>query len=208
MHIDCVRANLSVNGRIAINTRAHSTWNVANRQPWAIETITRATLARPGEHSTPKAGRSVLATTKLVAATTRIANINMFALYQGAEPITPNISMIVLHGVFVANSPLPNCAPPVFQSRCIRDCFDVWQDELMHDDNADFILSGIKEGFRITDINSKFVPAEHANYKSALDTYRDLVEDQIYKEIELGRYIITHEKPTIVSSLGAVPKSI
>lgn len=115
--------------------------------------------------------------------------------------------MIVLHRVFVANSPLPNCAPPVFQSRCIRDCFDVWQDELMHDDNADFILSGIKEGFRITDINSKFVPAEHANYKSALDTYRDLVEDQIYKEIELGRYIITHEKPTIVSSLGAVPKS-
>ncbi|VDI13266.1 Hypothetical predicted protein [Mytilus galloprovincialis] len=36
--------------------------------------------------------------------------------------------------------------------------------------------------------------------------YRSKVENQIKKEIELGNYIVTKSIPTIVSSLGAVPK--
>ncbi len=95
-----------------------------------------------------------------------------------------------------------------FHSLCIGDCVEAWETELADDPiDRNFILTGIAEGFHITDPGSKFSPAEHSNYKSATETYKDLAEEQIYKEIELGRYVIVPDKPTIVSSLGAVPKS-
>jgi hypothetical protein len=36
---------------------------------------------------------------------------------------------------------------------------------------------------------------------------RNLVEKQIYKELDLGRYIVCDEPPLLVSALGAIPKS-
>ena len=45
------------------------------------------------------------------------------------------------------------------------------------------------------------------NYKSATDpSCRDKVEAAIVKEIEQNNYVIVHEKLTIVSAIGAVPK--
>ena len=45
------------------------------------------------------------------------------------------------------------------------------------------------------------------NYKSATDpSCRDKVEAAIVKEIEQNNYVIVHEKSTIVSVIGAVPK--
>ena len=33
------------------------------------------------------------------------------------------------------------------------------------------------------------------------------MEEQILTEIREGRYIVTQEKPTIISAIGAIPKS-
>ena len=56
------------------------------------------------------------------------------------------------------------------------------------------------------DTNVNVVDAEVDNYSSALSN-RDLVEKQILEEIAEGRYVVTETKPTVVSALGAVPKS-
>ena len=70
-----------------------------------------------------------------------------------------------------------------------------------------FILSGVKEGFHITDISEIKHPAEVDNYSSATGTnIRDKVEAQIKLEIANHRYRVVTDKPVIVSALGAIPK--
>ena len=76
----------------------------------------------------------------------------------------------------------------------------------MDNPDRDYILNGVANGFRITDIGRKFKPAEHRNYKPVTRTYRDLVRAQIYLELEAGNYRRADHEPTIISSLGAVPK--
>ncbi len=83
---------------------------------------------------------------------------------------------------------------------------DTWTRELAEDKDRDFIIAGLKDGFHITDHGSVFQAAECQNYKSATDTYNDLAESQVYKEIEQGRYVLVDRKPTLISSLGAVLK--
>ena len=64
------------------------------------------------------------------------------------------------------------------------------------------------DGFHTVD--SEVCPeyASMSNYKSA--TFSDnfpMVQAQIVEELEEGRYIVSSEKPQIVSALGAIPKS-
>lgn len=72
----------------------------------------------------------------------------------------------------------------------------------------EYILQGVWEGFHIInpDEIKNITPAVMENYKSATFTHRQAVENQILHEIANGRYIITQEKPVIVSALGAIPK--
>lgn len=83
-----------------------------------------------------------------------------------------------------------------------------WEREIpLGDKDHNFILLGVKEGFRIT--NRTVGPDEVYvdNYQSAMDrTSRDLVEKQILEEIANGRYIVCREPRKIVSALGAIPK--
>ena len=74
--------------------------------------------------------------------------------------------------------------------------------------DAEFLLSGVAEGFRITDKGAEFSSVECDNYKSATcpENFAK-VESQIQTEILEGRYVKVAEKPVIVSSLGSVPKS-
>ena len=44
------------------------------------------------------------------------------------------------------------------------------------------------------------------NYRSVLLDDRVKVETQIIKEIKLGCYIVANSRPSVISSLGAVPK--
>ena len=68
-------------------------------------------------------------------------------------------------------------------------------------------MTELKDGFHIVSSDSDLRPAEVTNYKSATrDDVRDKVKKTIREEINRGNYIITTEKPTIVSALGAIPK--
>ena len=78
---------------------------------------------------------------------------------------------------------------------------------MSNDIDRDYLLQGLIEGFRIISRDSELRHAEATNYKSATEhDVRDTVEMTIREEIQQGNYIVTTEKPTIVSALGAIPK--
>ena len=86
--------------------------------------------------------------------------------------------------------------------------YNNWEALLPCDDfKRDFILTGVKQGFNIISPESELIPVETENYKSATGPqYKAAVEKQITEEILNNRYIISKDKPTIVSALGAIPK--
>ena len=67
-----------------------------------------------------------------------------------------------------------------------------------------FIMSGIRNGFCITEPGSSFQEAACRNYSSVTDTYQNLVEEQIYQEVVLGQYRITRQKPNCQQPIGAI----
>ena len=78
---------------------------------------------------------------------------------------------------------------------------------MTNDIDRDYLLQGLTEGFRIISRDSELRHAEATNYKSATEhDVRDTVEKTIREEIQQGNYIVTTEKPTKVSALGAIPK--
>ena len=83
-----------------------------------------------------------------------------------------------------------------------------WDHELSNDSDRDFIISGLKEGFKIMDFPSvPLTRVECENYTSATCAQnKSRVEQQIREEISAGHYRICDSKPWIVSALGAVPK--
>lgn len=66
-------------------------------------------------------------------------------------------------------------------------------------------MEGITTGFRLTTKYGPYREVDRDNYASTVK-YKSEVQKQINTEIELGNYVITNRKPTIVSSLGAVEK--
>ena len=84
---------------------------------------------------------------------------------------------------------------------------DIWERELRGDPDRDYILAGIREGFYITKSDAGLTPVQCRNYSSTTcPENKSRVESQIRREIELGRYYIADQKPTIISALGAIPK--
>lgn len=84
--------------------------------------------------------------------------------------------------------------------------FPQWENELESDPDKEFLLDGIKNGFRIIRPDSDLSPVEVGNYKSTTDAHGK-VEAQILKELQEGNYVVSDRKATIVSALGAVPKA-
>lgn len=86
--------------------------------------------------------------------------------------------------------------------------YDTWQTELEMDMDREFLLNGIKHGFKILEDPKGEVTQVHCrNYRSTTDSeIRHLVESQIKTEISKGNYMICKSAPKIVSSLGAIPK--
>jgi hypothetical protein len=66
-------------------------------------------------------------------------------------------------------------------------------------------MHGITHGFDIINDGSPTEQIEVKNYSSALSAHAQ-VEQQITQEIMEGRYVITKQKPQIISALGAIPK--
>jgi hypothetical protein len=86
-------------------------------------------------------------------------------------------------------------------------CLEQWKFELESDPDYDFITEGIQNGFNIIDTELRIDSCLCDNYKSTQSENKQLVEDQINKEILKGRYTITDTEPHVVSALGAIPKS-
>ena len=84
--------------------------------------------------------------------------------------------------------------------------FEAWYRLLPMDaEDRDFILDGINYGFHLCTKFGPYYPTNRENYSSAFKV-REKVEIQLRNEIALGNYVVTEKIPTIVSSLGAVPK--
>ena len=82
-----------------------------------------------------------------------------------------------------------------------------WIHNLETDRVRDFIINGITNGFEIIPSDSVLKEAKTNNYKSATASdVSDKVENRIREKISKGNYVVTHVKPTIVSTLGAIPK--
>jgi hypothetical protein len=73
-----------------------------------------------------------------------------------------------------------------------------WEAELKEDLNKEFILNGIRFGFRIIDRPCTLKNVCLRNYRSCLFESRELVEAQITKEIRLGCYVVVEEPPSII----------
>ena len=87
-------------------------------------------------------------------------------------------------------------------------CLDAWEKLLPSDDpDWEFILQGVREGFRLTTDSYEGPPVVQRNYRSATcKEHFDLVEEQILTEINNGRYEVCERAPHLVSALGAIPK--
>lgn len=83
-----------------------------------------------------------------------------------------------------------------------------WIRNLGNDPDRKFIIDGITNGFEIIPSETVLEKAETSNYKSATASQfrNNKVENQIREEISKGNYVVTQAKPTIVSTLGAIPK--
>ena len=83
---------------------------------------------------------------------------------------------------------------------------EIWSHELVDDPDKHFLLDGVQNGFKIVPHDAQLHSAEMNNYKSATVAHKEKVEETIRKEIAKGNYQLVHDKPTIVSAIGAVPK--
>ena len=82
-----------------------------------------------------------------------------------------------------------------------------WQAELEGDPDEQYIVEGIHSGFYITKPDVHVKPAYCSNYRSATCIEnRPRVDEQLRREVALGRYHVTSVKPPIISAIGAIPK--
>ena len=83
----------------------------------------------------------------------------------------------------------------------------LWLKELEVDEDKEFLIDGIVNGFRLNLTEVLYTSAEMENYLSSTKfDVRDKVEETILNEIRQGNYVIIQDKPAIVSALGAIPK--
>ena len=79
---------------------------------------------------------------------------------------------------------------------------------MQDDDDNDFLLDGILHGFQLIPACATLAPGEMDNYRSSTQPEAQAkVEHTIWDELHVGKYLLTHSKPTIVSAIGAVPKA-
>ena len=89
----------------------------------------------------------------------------------------------------------------------ISSKWKVWEQELQHDIDKNFLLQGLREGFRISNItdSSEVSEAWAPNHGSAFK-YREKVEKELLYQLGRGYYVKTDVKPKVISPLGAILK--
>ena len=157
---------------------------------------------RNAQRWTKRANQFASVSIALLDASAHGATTLTFAASQAARNLMPATNIMLLL-VFVANKSKNSVlAAPLTQ------CLDKWFIELETDKDKAFLLDGIQFGFKILNEHHQQVHRVHCqNYKSATNfEVRSLVEAQIAEELNTGRYVTCHMPPTIISSLGAIPK--
>ena len=86
-------------------------------------------------------------------------------------------------------------------------CLSSWQWELKDDPDREFLLQGIRDGFHIVDASVTVKESHMYNYRSATnpDT-RPKAEAQILEEIKEDHYVVSPDRLTLTSAIGAIPK--
>jgi hypothetical protein len=88
----------------------------------------------------------------------------------------------------------------------VTENFDVWETELASDIDKEFVLTGIKEGFSLVDLEVSGDCTYRRNYRSTLCENKQKVEQRLIEEIESGHYVVSPVPMLKTSALGAVPK--
>ena len=134
--------------------------------------------------SIPAENPVVARTTLQLGATGFDVNFNMFASHQDVEKCTQCL-------------PTPTARPKQARQKhtalhpSLLDT-DCWNTELTHDNDRDFLMDGITNGFKIIPNNLHLEDATVDNYRSATKlSVRDQVEKQILTKIQNGNYVIT-----------------
>jgi len=93
-------------------------------------------------------------------------------------------------------------------SNSIAGKFDVWKRELQGDIDREFLLDGIMNGFKLSNLceDKANVPSVDLNNHTSASTHSKLVEKELLKQLTLGYYVKASVKPTIVSPIGAILK--
>ena len=89
----------------------------------------------------------------------------------------------------------------------IADRFSQWELELENDYDREFLLPGIKSGFRISELVTvdQVKHVEVKNHNSCV-VYGELVEKELLYQIDLGNYKKSSICPLVVSPIGAIKK--
>ena len=96
---------------------------------------------------------------------------------------------------------------PSNSTRQIVKALPVWERELEGDEDRDFIINGIKYGFKLVDGPTTRIEKLRSDNHSSAIKYADKVEKRIKEEIADGNYVITEDKEvTLVSPLAAIEK--
>ena len=83
-----------------------------------------------------------------------------------------------------------------------------WEEELENDEDRDFILNGLQNGFDIIDPDAYPAVVECENHVSARPgspSYKEATA-QVLKEIEMGHYRVVSDPPNIISPIAVIPK--
>lgn len=83
-----------------------------------------------------------------------------------------------------------------------------WESELENDQDKDFLLHGIKNGFNIIDEAVAVTPVQCSNHPLARpgSPFYEKASAQVKKEIEAGNYTVCTSRPDIISPMAAIPK--
>ena len=83
-----------------------------------------------------------------------------------------------------------------------------WESELEDDQDKDFLLNGIRNGFSIIDEAVEVTPVQCGNHPSAKpgSPLYAKASAQVRREIEAGNYVICDDQPDIISPMAAIPK--
>ena len=166
------------------------------------KSLHRTRITRTARTVTTLVQMSTLTPTTSYAAVGMI-NLGVMALIAPMTMCVSSVSQITLsHNIPRKKRIAPQPSNP---TRQIVKALPVWEKELEGDEDRDFIINGIKYGFKLVDgPTTRIEKLRSENHSSAIKK-ADKVEKRIKEEIADGNYVITEDKEvTLVSPLAAI----